>query len=1720
MNTISHKFFNSNRLISLLMTVIMLFAIFPSFATSASTAKDTNEAPAEKGIWITEIYQNDISRTPAYPNSGGSDLMEFVEIVNTSEQDIAFNDLYDLRYEYTPVLTNGRYTNKVLTVTDGNGNNNITIHAGEVVVIWSYRPDIAEANRAAEAEFRAVMDVPDDVQVWKCSGQNGFAENDRGFLVTPKGNNNEILSWYHYNYTTDAVTSDALGVHLQIPDYGYEMIALEIKKPPSAGVVYNDQLGGQMVILPPEELSPNGLYITEIFPNDVDRNVTFGSGSNDIMECLELTNTTDHDIDFNNEYELYYVIKKDGGNGSNEKLQILYKPETQDTDCMIPAGSTAVLWCDRESYLVPGSVPRWPSEAEFRTAHKIPADVPVYVFRNQNGLGNTDRGFSLRKKAEGGKTELVSYYFWDGVKDLKDNRSVELRISPEGPKMSIYRAQAATTLGVCDPNQVTYPANDDSFPMLELLDDRTSINQGEFMRIPYFYEGTRMMPVNAIELYYKTPGMSSFVCIKTTSFAIYNKWYTFIPSDVLLHADYVDYYVKARNAYRFSKTDIRRIAVNKINDASGLRVSLNGETADNTQTVSGNVNITAKDFTGSAEPVTMTLDGNPLTTHASLEKCAFYTFSYTGVDAYFKNALACGNKIIKLLAACSEIPNDSSMAIRVDSSNFTYNSDGSTTIGLDIWSGTHGSTWESYTDANNDDFTITNIALSLPDGTVYRPTSLKGETYGTTDSIDLDPDAVIKMGDSAGCTIFAKAVFNIPADKIDAIAATVDTTTLSDDEHMLVVTSGETSETIIFTVDNSEPEPEPEPEKEHIPTDMGITVDASVYPANAVIEADDKADKVTVYEANSLININAYEGTGDSTASAAEKTDNSTTLADNGEFPYQVYEITVDENETGNPMRFDVTADTDYDRNIQLYVLNTADNTWEILEAYRNGNVVTAIFPLDNRISDGKTEVLVQARGRESTPYTSENTNKTQKNTYDWDGTGIPEQYDFSFAWITDTQYYAEQYFNNYGAMIDWIVNNKTNLNIKYLMHTGDIVDEFNEEYQFINSSNQLKKLEDAGLPYGLLAGNHDVGHGNEIYDWYYKYFGADRYKDNPFYGGSYKNNLNHYDLITIDGVEMIFVYMSWDLYLPEIEWANSILEKYADRKAVICMHPGINANAAQDYESNLMIEHVYKKNKNVFAVLNGHYHGSSLNFIGFDDDGDGTRERVVYQICTDYQSAPEGGSGYVKMLYFDLANSKIYINSYSPILNDYNYYDTPKLDSYGIGTVEKDIDIAELSVNFNRDEVRTLTVTDVKTAILTDTKVGEAGVDVVTNVQLSTQTGTTMTVYAKATDVDGNVTAYSDTVTFTAEDSTVEPIPVTGIQLNAGKISLAVGSKITFLTAIAPSNATNQTVIWSSSDSSVAAVDSSGTIETMKAGTATITVTTEDGSFTDICKVTVTNPTEDAIPVTGISLDKSNLSLTVGETSRLKAAITPDNATNQMFTWLSGNNDTVMVDSKGKIIAIKTGTVTVTATTQDGAFTADCVVTVTDKATETVPASNLNLSAAAKTLVYGSTYQLNATTVPANADGKVVFDSSDNKVAMVDSTGKVAAKGIGTAKITAKIGTISKTCTITVTKKQLDKPKGLKLTAKKASWKKVDNNNGYKLKIQQGKKTIKTISIKKGKASYTIKKGLLKKNKKYRFSLVAIGNGNYRDSKVAKSKTVTLQTPITLNSRSRTSKP
>lgn len=189
--------------------------------------------------------------------------------------------------------------------------------------------------------------------------------------------------------------------------------------------------------------------------------------------------------------------------------------------------------------------------------------------------------------------------------------------------------------------------------------------------------------------------------------------------------------------------------------------------------------------------------------------------------------------------------------------------------------------------------------------------------------------------------------------------------------------------------------------------------------------------------------------------------------------------------------------------------------------------------------------------------------------------------------------------------------------------------------------------------------------------------------------------------------------------------------------------------------------------------------------------------------------------------------------------------------------------------------------------------------------------------------------------------------IPVTGISLNKTTLSLASGDSETLYATITPSDATDQTVSWTSSNSSVATVSSSGLVTTKAVGSATITVTSTDGGKKATCSVTVT-----PISVTGVTLNKYSLSMYENDSETLIATVSPSNATNKNLTWSSNNSSVATVSSYGQVQAKAAGNATITVSTEDGQKTATCAVTV---AADPYGAVDLGLSVKWASFNYGA---------------------------------------------------------------------------------------------------------------------------------------------------------------------
>ena len=253
------------------------------------------------------------------------------------------------------------------------------------------------------------------------------------------------------------------------------------------------------------------------------------------------------------------------------------------------------------------------------------------------------------------------------------------------------------------------------------------------------------------------------------------------------------------------------------------------------------------------------------------------------------------------------------------------------------------------------------------------------------------------------------------------------------------------------------------------------------------------------------------------------------------------------------------------------------------------------------------------------------------------------------------------------------------------------------------------------------------------------------------------------------------------------------------------------------------------------------------------------------------------------------------------------------------------------------------------------------------------------------------------------------EIIEVTSVEITPeGPITITEGEELQLTTTIAPENATNKEVTWSSSDKTIATVSETGLVTAIAAGEATITASA--GDITAECVVIVERA---EVAVSEVQITPAGpLTIEPNEEIQLTATVLPENATERSVVWACDDAEVLSISENGLVKALTEGTAMVTATA--GGIVAECEITVMEGvvAVTAVTIDNEELL----TLTEGEELQLTATVAPENATNKeVTWSSSDNTIATVSETGLVMAIAAGEATITASAGEVSDSVEITV---------------------------------------------------------------------------------------------------------
>ena len=263
-------------------------------------------------------------------------------------------------------------------------------------------------------------------------------------------------------------------------------------------------------------------------------------------------------------------------------------------------------------------------------------------------------------------------------------------------------------------------------------------------------------------------------------------------------------------------------------------------------------------------------------------------------------------------------------------------------------------------------------------------------------------------------------------------------------------------------------------------------------------------------------------------------------------------------------------------------------------------------------------------------------------------------------------------------------------------------------------------------------------------------------------------------------------------------------------------------------------------------------------------------------------------------------------------------------------------------------------------------------------------------------------ITAYSEINKNVKSEMLIEvtkrEIDIESISLNKTEIETYEGNKVSLSVIVIPSNATNKTISYTSSDSNIASVNNKGEVTAKKVGKAIITAKSSNGKIAK-CNITVKKST---IDVESIKIDSNISVINIGEEAILSYSIKPDNATNKNVIWNSNDTSIATVDNNGKVKGLKEGNVKISVYSVNNPSSIDYKDIVIRK--KDVLVTKLKLSENNIVLNMNQTYKLDITISPNNATNKkITWTSSNQNVAIVNSSGEVKAIKYGVSKITAR---------------------------------------------------------------------------------------------------------------------
>ena len=285
------------------------------------------------------------------------------------------------------------------------------------------------------------------------------------------------------------------------------------------------------------------------------------------------------------------------------------------------------------------------------------------------------------------------------------------------------------------------------------------------------------------------------------------------------------------------------------------------------------------------------------------------------------------------------------------------------------------------------------------------------------------------------------------------------------------------------------------------------------------------------------------------------------------------------------------------------------------------------------------------------------------------------EDYDYSFIAVPDIQISTHYQPWKLDVAADYMGKILKTKNLKYVTYVGDLCDDARQQSHWDVVKHHFSMLEQKGVPYGFVPGNHDYDDGggrvrstvmlntNLPYD---------HYASLPYFGGAFYDGMidNYYNLIDMDGVKYMFLNLEWGPRDTVLEWANRVVDQYPDHRVIVTTHYytdtdgnigsnkysyppskyGIGSGGSSN-DPDEMHEKFTKRHRNIFMVFNGH--------VSHDDQVynpmKGMYGNTIHCILVDAQGSLQGDACDVLGLYkVNEAKKEISAYWYSPTTDKY----------------------------------------------------------------------------------------------------------------------------------------------------------------------------------------------------------------------------------------------------------------------------------------------------------------------------------------------------------------------------------------------------------------------------------------------------------------------------------